>query len=77
SRIARGELQNGGNGYNPTAANMYKLKWDCKLENIAYETAIKCPSNSTFHGFDDYGVNVYATWNSKFPYKGAIEGSFK
>ncbi|PIO64397.1 SCP-like protein, partial [Teladorsagia circumcincta] len=76
SKIARSKFQNAGNGPNPPAANMYMMKWDCELENKAYELAVKCPPNLNHSRRDGYGVNMYATWKSGFPFHGPIEQSF-
>ncbi|KAL6732446.1 hypothetical protein Aduo_003206 [Ancylostoma duodenale] len=54
SQLALGNIKNGKNSYNcPTASNMYKMKYDCELENLALAYAKKCtlvPSNTPTEG---------------------------
>ncbi|RCN52261.1 hypothetical protein ANCCAN_01694 [Ancylostoma caninum] len=43
SQLALGNIKNGKNSYNcPTASNMYKMKYDCELENLALAYAKQC-----------------------------------
>ncbi|KHJ96468.1 SCP-like protein [Oesophagostomum dentatum] len=42
SLVARGLARNGTQGYAPKASAMYKLKYDCKLEELAMSHAKTC-----------------------------------
>ncbi|RCN52264.1 SCP-like protein, partial [Ancylostoma caninum] len=43
SQVALGRIRNGRNSYNcPTAANMYKMEYDCELEKSALDYAKQC-----------------------------------
>ncbi|EYC28904.1 hypothetical protein Y032_0007g3490 [Ancylostoma ceylanicum] len=68
SQLALGNIKNGKNSYNcPTAANMYKMKYDCDLENLALAYAKQCtlaPSNTPTEGENvhsaPYNADQYA-----------------
>ncbi|KIH51347.1 SCP-like protein [Ancylostoma duodenale] len=59
SQVALGKIKNGLNPYNcPTAANMYKMKYDCDLEMSALDYAKQCSHKpSTRQG---EGENVHS-----------------
>ncbi|ETN79833.1 SCP-like protein [Necator americanus] len=55
--IAKG-LANNNEGLLSSAKNMYKLKYDCKLEKAVFQEVNKCESRVTFT--NGYGQNIAA-----------------
>ncbi|RCN52265.1 SCP-like protein [Ancylostoma caninum] len=59
SQLALGRIKNGRNPYNcPTAANMYKMKYDCELEKSALDYAKQCSHKPTTR--QGQGENVHS-----------------
>ncbi|KHJ98155.1 SCP-like protein [Oesophagostomum dentatum] len=61
--IAQGKMKkaNGDGSYLPRASWMYMLKWDCRLENMAYEHATAC---SLKHSDPDTRVGIGEIFSS-------------
>ncbi|KAK6759036.1 hypothetical protein RB195_016328 [Necator americanus] len=53
--IAKGQASN-NEGLLPSAKNMYKLKYDCKMEKVLFEQLKKCEGRVTFT--NGYGQNI-------------------
>ncbi|CAJ0602553.1 unnamed protein product [Cylicocyclus nassatus] len=60
SLVANGKAEDGKGGYAPSAAKMFKLKYDCDVEKHAVKHAAKCVFQ---HSNDsDFGENIYMRW---------------
>ncbi|RCN25111.1 hypothetical protein ANCCAN_29179 [Ancylostoma caninum] len=62
SQLALGKIPNGKNSYNcPTATNMFKMAYDCDLENSALAYARQCSLVPSDVGTrPDEGENVHS-----------------
>ncbi|EPB73607.1 hypothetical protein ANCCEY_07314 [Ancylostoma ceylanicum] len=64
AQLAQGKVINDNGGFLKPASSMFKLNWDCKLENMAYEYASKCslrPSDPASR--PGIGENIFAAVN--------------
>ncbi|XGW02591.1 hypothetical protein V3C99_014547 [Haemonchus contortus] len=73
SEVARGQAKDNVGGFAPKAAKMWKMNYDCKIEESVMDWVSKC--NYGHSRKEGYGENIWASSDNHMDLKQAAESS--